>query len=254
MPDASALISAVRASHERLTGLLEPLSEEQITGPSYDDDWTIAQVASHLGSQAEIFGLFLDSGLTGAATPEFPAFQEIWGRWDAAEPADQVRDSIRTNAELVTRLEATAADGKPFGLEMFGAERDLAGLATLRLSEHALHTWDVAVALDPDATLSPDAVELLVDQIGFTAERAGRVQAGADPVRITTQAPSRRFVLTLDPDVTVAADTADGDSDLTLPAEAFIRLVYGRLDPEHTPAGIVGTEHLETLRSAFPGV
>jgi hypothetical protein len=41
--------------------------------------------------------------------------------------------------------------------------------------------------------------------------------------------------------------------DLELPAEAFIRLVYGRLDPDHTPA-VTGPADLNELRRAFPGV
>jgi hypothetical protein len=48
--------------------------------------------------------------------------------------------------------------------------------------------------------------------------------------------------------------TGDGGApDLTLPAEAFIRLVYGRLDPEHTPSFDGDPELLDSLRSVFPG-
>jgi hypothetical protein len=40
-----------------------------------------------------------------------------------------------------------------------------------------------------------------------------------------------------------------------LPAEAFVRLVYGRLDPDHTPASVVTDGGLlSLLRAAFPGV
>lgn len=43
-------------------------------------------------------------------------------------------------------------------------------------------------------------------------------------------------------------------SDITMPAEAFIRLVYGRLDPAHTPPSDGDTAHLDELRRAFPGI
>ncbi len=43
------------------------------------------------------------------------------------------------------------------------------------------------------------------------------------------------------------------EPDLELPADALIRLVAGRLDPDHTPAGIVGASHLDELRQVFPG-
>jgi hypothetical protein len=41
--------------------------------------------------------------------------------------------------------------------------------------------------------------------------------------------------------------------DLELPSEAFIRLVYGRLDPGHTPAVSGSASLLDELRRAFPG-
>ena len=54
-------IGALRHSHETLRALVEPLDEGQLEQPSYDSEWSVAQVLSHLGSQAEIFGLFLDA-------------------------------------------------------------------------------------------------------------------------------------------------------------------------------------------------
>jgi len=44
------------------------------------------------------------------------------------------------------------------------------------------------------------------------------------------------------------------DPTTTLPAEAFIRLIYGRLDPEHTPELAIPDIDLDTLRRGFPGV
>jgi hypothetical protein len=38
-----------------------------------------------------------------------------------------------------------------------------------------------------------------------------------------------------------------------LPAEAFCRLVYGRLDPDHTPPFSGDAALLDALRSVFPG-
>ena len=39
-----------------------------------------------------------------------------------------------------------------------------------------------------------------------------------------------------------------------LPAEALCRLVYGRLDPEHTPVVDDAEGMLHTLRAVFPGL
>jgi hypothetical protein len=42
-------------------------------------------------------------------------------------------------------------------------------------------------------------------------------------------------------------------AELRLPAEAFLRLVYGRLDREHTPPADDNAVDLDQLRAAFPG-
>ena len=42
---------------------------------------------------------------------------------------------------------------------------------------------------------------------------------------------------------------------LALPTEAFVRLVYGRLDPDHTPASVAADGvDLDLLRTVFPGL
>jgi hypothetical protein len=41
---------------------------------------------------------------------------------------------------------------------------------------------------------------------------------------------------------------------LELPAESFCRLVYGRLDADHSPAVPANGEVLDLLRRVFPGI
>jgi uncharacterized protein (TIGR03083 family) len=251
MPDTTVWIHAVRSSHDRLAALLGPLTAEQVEAPSYASEWSIAQVASHLGSQAEIFALFLDAGRTGAPAPGSEVFGPIWDRWNGLAPAKQVTESIAANEAFVTSLEQVPV-AEPFTLSMFGTDLDLAGLAALRLGEHAVHAWDIAVALDPSATVAPDAVALLIDTIDRTAARSGKPlddALDADPIVIETTAPHRRLLLTLHPAVSLTADTGSGDA-LRLPAEAFVRLVFGRLDPDHSP---VDDARLAQLRTVFPG-
>jgi len=57
--DPTAAITALRPSHLRLTDVLQGLDADGIRHESYDEGRPIAQVASHLGSQAEIFSLML---------------------------------------------------------------------------------------------------------------------------------------------------------------------------------------------------
>jgi uncharacterized protein (TIGR03083 family) len=257
MPDFPTWLAAIRASHERMAGLAGGLSDEQIRMRSYADEWSVAQVASHLGSQAEIFDLFLTAGLTGADAPDGDVFVSIWDRWNALPPAEQVSRSVAANEAFVGRLTGLGAgERSSFALSMFGTDLDLAGFAGLRLGEHALHTWDIAVALDPAATVSADAVDLLVDTLPATVGRAGTPVPGGIPVAVETTDPARSFAVALDPVVAITplpGEPDPGTPVLTLPAEAFLRLIAGRLDPDHTPAGVTGADALPRLRDAFPG-
>ena len=64
----------------------------------------------------------------------------------------------------------------------------------MRLSEHALHTWDVAVALDPHVVLPDDAVDLVVDRLDALVAWTRRTQPGLK-VRVETTGAERVFLL-----------------------------------------------------------
>lgn len=253
MPTVQDWLDAVRSSHRRLRRVLEPLAADEVAGPSYHD-WSIAQVASHLGSQAEIFALFLEAGLSGSEPPGGEVFSGVWARWDGLEPSEQQRQSLAADEQLVDRLEAVSpAQQRSFALALFGSQVDFSGFLAMRLAEHAVHTWDIAVALDPRATLAPDATVLLVDGLPVLAARAGRAPDGLHPTVVLTRAPDRVFSLTATEGKVALEPTDDpGAEPLTLPAEALIRLVHGRLDAEHTPAD-VDADAVAALRPAFPG-
>jgi uncharacterized protein (TIGR03083 family) len=259
-------IEALRRSHDRLRAVVEPLDVAQLQQRSYASEWSIAQVLSHLGSQAEIFGLFLDAGLSGDDPPGPEAFAPIWEAWNNRSPQEQAADALRADGEVTERFESLDAGQRDrLRLNLFGMDLDTAGLARMRLGEHAVHTWDVAVALDPAATVSADAVSLLVDALDRAAARSGKPDGKELRVRVRTSSPRRRFMLNVGE--SVALDSAEGDAggehlpaaddedlpELRLPAEALVRLVYGRLDPAHTPLIETRGVDLDELRRIFPG-
>ncbi len=255
MVDPTPWIAATRHSHNRFVDLVGPLTEDQLCSPSRADEWSIADVASHLGSQAEIFERFVVAGRDGTPAPGPADFAPIWDRWNALEPAAQAAESTAANERLVVDLETMpAADAETFALSVFGMDLDLTGVVGLRLGEHALHTWDVAAALDPTATLAPDAVDLLIDTQYRMAGRGSTPRAGVEAVTVLTSAPSRSFLIMVDDAaVAVAPHAADATGDpLRLPAEAFIRLLAGRLDAEHTPAEVTDPR-VAILRTVFTG-
>jgi hypothetical protein len=135
-------------------------------------------------------------------------------------------------------------------------ETDIVSLLRMRLGESSAHAWDVAVMGDPTETVNSAAVELLIDHLGRTAARGGKPQGESFRVRVGTTDPQRDLVVSVGESVAIEQAEADDsyDGSVDLPAEAFLRLVYGRLDPDHTPAVTEsGARGLGDLRSVFPG-
>jgi uncharacterized protein (TIGR03083 family) len=257
-------IATLRRSHDRLLGLVGPLSPDQVSGPSYCRDWSVAQVLSHLGSGAEIAMMTLPSALGQAEPVDRAAFQPVWDRWNAMSPDEQAAAGLVADAQHVQMLDQLSdEDLASISYSFLGLTLDAVGLIRLRLGEHALHTWDIAVMLDPAAEVAPDAANLLIDGVPtFLAPRLGKP---ADPpflARIRTTDPARDYLLSAADSVTVVdwpgADEAGVDgapiAELTMPAEALLRLSYGRLDAGHTPASVVADPaDLDRLRAIFPG-
>lgn len=252
--DSAPWVRAVRASHDRLAGIVAGLDADGLRKQSYAKEWSIADVLSHLGSGAEIFLLSLTAGVTGAEPPTSEDFQPIWAIWNARSPEEQAAQCVVANEALVSSVESlTEAKREAFSVVMFGAmTMDLAGFLGMRLSEHAIHTWDVAVVLDADALVAQYAVDLMIDGLSMIIGFTGKKAAEPAVIAVSTTGPERSF--TLD---TGGATLSPGDpgasagASLVLSAEALVRLVYGRLDDadELTAAGIT----LPELQAIFPG-
>jgi uncharacterized protein (TIGR03083 family) len=257
VPSARAHIDALRAARDHLASLVSGLDADAISAPSYDTEWSIGQVLSHLGSQAVIFDLFLEAGLSGQPAPGGEVFAPIWDVWNAKDAIAWRDDYLDASEREVATFEAIDdAALEAFSISMFGLETDIVALLRMRLGESAAHAWDVAVMSDPSATVEPAAVELLVDHLGRTAARGGKPQGETFRVRVGTTDPQRDLVVSVGESVGIAAAEADDsyDGSVDLPAEAFFRLVYGRLDPDHAPTvAESGARGLADLRAVFPG-
>ncbi len=254
--DPRALIGVLRNSHERLAGLVRPLTPDQLRAQSYDTDWTIAQVLSHLGSGAEIATLSLAAALGGRDQLDQGAFPAIWDTWNNRTPELQAADCLIWDGEHVSRLEQlTGAELDSIGLDFFGRQLDAAGLIRLRLSEHAIHVWDVAVSIDPGATVADDAIAPAMEQIAQLLPFVAKPAGDSFRVRLRTTAPDGDYLLEVGESVTWSdwAEGSDTDGEIRLPAEALLRLFYGRLDPEHTPEYSATGIDLDRLRAVFPG-
>jgi uncharacterized protein (TIGR03083 family) len=256
-PDPRAWIAALRASHSRLASLTAAMTDSELAQQSYASEWTITQVLSHLGSGAQISRMWLAGALDGSGAPDPASFPEIWAAWDAKTAGEKAQDCLAENEAHISRLESlTDAELASIRLQLFGMDLDAARLVGLRLAEHAVHTWDVAVALDPQATVDADAVALLLPGlaqfVGWAAKPAGEDFS----LRLRAADADVDWLLEVTDAVTMSAWPGGGKlvGEIVLPAEALLRLVYGRLDRGHTPpAQITGDADLDRVRAVFPG-
>ncbi|HEY4929435.1 MAG TPA: maleylpyruvate isomerase family mycothiol-dependent enzyme [Acidimicrobiales bacterium] len=247
-------LTALHDSVDRLSELVTGLDPDTLTAFAYPTEWSVADVLFHLGSGAVILLRRLDDGLAGVETPD-DASRVVWDQWDAKSPEDQAADALVADRALLDRLEGLNDDERErFTFAMGPMTFDVDDFVGLRLNEHALHVWDVEVVLDPAAPIAPGSVAPVVDNLalfaGFTSKPTGTERV----VTVVTTEPRRGFVVTLAADKVTLEPTDPSDApDLVIPAEAFVRLVYGRLNPDHTPQVEGDDGVLDELRRAFPG-
>src|SRR5689334_11638344 len=237
----SDALGALRSSTDRLTDLVTGLDDDGVAHPAYPTEWTISDVLSHLGSGAEIWVRRIDDALAGGQTPEdFPA--QVWARWDAETQRQKADDGIAAGQAFLDRLMAMPEEERAaLRIDLGPLDLDHDAFLRLRLNEQLLHEWDVAVALDPAATLGADGVDHVVDNLeqvaGWTAKAVGTPRV----VTVETADPDRAFTIDISGEaVTFTRGATAAVTTLTMPSEAFVRLVYGRLDPDHTPSSVGG--------------
>jgi uncharacterized protein (TIGR03083 family) len=244
-------VDALRSSVARLHGLASGMSEGDLTQQAYPTEWTIADVLSHLGSGAVIMQRRLEDGIAGNDTPDDFA-PGVWDTWNAKDPSAKRDDALVADADLLARIDAVTHDERAaFSFSMGPMTFGFDQLVGMRLSEHAFHTWDIEVAGDPAATIPANVIELVIDNLDLIARYTAKPTGDTTTITVRTSGPERTFSIELRPDAVTFA-TSSARADVELPAEAFGRLVYGRLDRDHTPPGSEGSA-VQLLRQVFPG-
>ncbi len=244
-----AQLRALGASVDHLAGLVRGLTPEQLRQQAYPTEWTVADVLSHLGS-----GAVLTTRRLEGATDLDP--QPVWDDWNAKGPDAQAADALEADAELLARLAALTPDeAAALRFAMGPMELDLPSFLGLRLNEHAVHTWDIAVTFDDTATIPAGEAELMADTLPMISSFAGKPTGTVRTLTVHTVEPDRSFEIALRADGVALSPRPPVDvPDLELSGDALVRLVYGRLDPAHSPVVDAGAAELDELRKAFPGL
>lgn len=258
---ADHIIAALRSGHDALSAAVRGFSPQDLASPSGSSEWQVHQVLSHLGSGAEINLATLRAAESGEPNPGGDFNRKVWDRWDGMEAAEHATAFIEADRILVEAYEALDASAREtlrIDLGFLPAPIDVATAGRFRLNEFALHQWDVAVAFEPATPVAADAVPLLLDQIGGMLAWTGKPEAlnGRDvTLALHLSDPASTIGLHLGDKVELVDVPAQPDGELTLPAESWLRLAFGRLGPRYTPPAVqvTGPLTLDDLRAVFPG-
>jgi uncharacterized protein (TIGR03083 family) len=257
---ADRTIAALRADRDTLASLAADLTEDRLTGPSAATRWSLAHVLSHLGSGSEITLAQLRAALDGEDQPSQDFESSVWDRWNAWGPVEQRDMYLKHSAEMVSAFEALDADQRErvrVPRAFAPAPLPVVAFGGMRLSEAALHGWDVRVALTPTAGLADESAQVLVElfdgPLGFLLGFIGRADRIAGPGLLDLAGSG--FGVTIRDSVTLVSPVQNPTATFTGPLEAAIRLFAGRLGPEYTPADVqvTGNISIDQLRAVFPG-
>ena len=257
---ADRTIDALFNEHDALAAAVRDLTDDQLTASSGAAEWTVAQVLSHLGSGAEITMAGLQAALGERAAPEDDFNPSVWDRWNAMSLVQQRAGFLEHDAVLVaafTALDQQQRETLQLRVGFAPAPLTVASFAGMRLHEAAQHGWDVRAARDPGAGLRTDSARVLAELfshgiaflLGFIAKPHSATEA------VLLDIVDSGYGLWITDSVTLMSPVSNPTATFSGPLEAAIRLLAGRLGPNHTPGNleITGNTTLEHLRTVFPG-
>ncbi len=256
-PEPDLTIAALRATHDELVAVVNTLSDAQLSDPSGASEWTLAQVLSHLGSGAEI-----SLGTLTAATDgvEKAPNEQVWERWDAMTPREQADGFVAADARLVKSVEVLDAEQRQslrLDMGFLPEPVPMSTYAGMRLNEAAHHSWDVRVALDPEAAIDAGTATLLVEHfasdLGFLLGWTAKADAITESVVLTLGETGH--ALAIGDRVALVGSDGEPTAALVGTPDEVARLLSGRLTPAHTRerVEVTGNVSLEDLRKVFPG-
>jgi uncharacterized protein (TIGR03083 family) len=257
-----------RAEVAALREALRGGGEAAWNAPSHCKGWAAKDVVAHLLLGGRMFGGAMRAAMDGTDMPPFDrARMEADRATLAALPQEQALDELgELTAEQSAFLDGLDAEAAARSVTLPFGTLTMWQLAAVRLNEVAIHHWDVRAGATRDAEISPEAVPALSMMAGQRMGMLARGEKTDGTWQLDVSAPQGGALgapLTLrvqGDEVTVQPGPAQNpDARLVLDGDAFIRLVWGRLDlPAAIASGKVRVEgdreHALALQRLFTGV
>ena len=240
------VLAALQAQTDRLDRILTSLDSDQWSGPSLCRGWSVTDVVLHLAQTEE----GVAATIKGSDLPARPAsggtVDEIIEHWVQLERgAPPAEAHARWNRARRAALEALRSADPDQPVTWVAAPLRPTTLATTRLSEHWIHTMDIAEPLgiaNPDTDDIRHLAWLAVMTLPYAFELAGR---GRPPkARAELRAPSGD-------DWVIGPE--DAEVVITGSASEFVRVAARRLPANDvkdlSARGERSTEVLELIRT-----
>ena len=249
------ILAALRSNHEALAALVRDATDDQLAAQSGAEAWSVAQALSHLGSGAEINRKPI-ARAAGLPVDE-EEHQTVWGRWDAATPAEQAAGFLEHDdayLETVEQLTDEQRETLSVHLGYLPGPLPLVVVLAMRLNELANHAWDARVGLDPTAGVDEESAALLLElyagPLDLILGWAGKADRLDKPARVGVPGGG----ILIDEAVSFTTQLDDPTATFEGPQEAVVRLLSGRLRPQYTDGvRVTGDLTLDDLRAVFPG-
>lgn len=233
----------------RLERFLTGLAPEDWSRPSACEGWLVADVAAHLAQIGENFVVRLGRGLKGDPTeaPDSVApgslsedeFRDLLAN-SAISRRERMGDSLLPSyIQCNRKLDKMISGLKPQDWDVpcfhpMGPE-PVRTLMTMRVTETAMHSWDIRSSLDPEAIISADCLPAMMITIPRAVRRAFRPSPGrAKAVRYrfeTSGAVTSQTDIVLSAEGALVEQDAAGDPDVTFRcgADTYVMVMFGRM-------------------------
>jgi uncharacterized protein (TIGR03083 family) len=175
-------VAALAAENALLLDFLRKLSPEDWARPSACDRWSIADVVAHLTIAANLDRLPEALGGTPVGQPARPTedeFRENLGTGPIVLRKQLSADLLSTFEGKWARFIDTLSRLAPEEWNLLAGPR-----VDIRITEHAMHSWDTRSRFDTQATFLPTSLRALCDKAAPAVHRAFRPDPSrARPIR-----------------------------------------------------------------------
>ena len=245
------------AETQILVDYLTRLPKSDWTHPTACSEWCVADVVAHLTSNSKNNAARIARALQGDESPDDltprrgrgsvdpvgAAHRTIAFRKQFGEPDAILPEFVAANRQLQEALAMVNPEDWNKPTYRAAGPEPISNIVDVELAELAVHGWDIRSQFEPAATLSPEAVPVLVERIA-QRPRWWSFRQGTSPLplryRFEVVTPAQYtvdLVITAEEQYMEVASDKDPQVTFHCDGETYVMLMYGRVEPQDALTG-----------------